>query len=143
MRSPFIRTVVDKLLAAVNLFDFTQQSFGREQILLGIRRPDTQITNHPLFIDNHVRALGQPSRLIIDAIGLHDLTIAIAQKRIVDLREVGKSLLRKGLIYANSKHLSVLCLEDRIVVRPGRLQVFNSGRTEIEHVKIDKNILAF
>jgi hypothetical protein len=51
--------------------------------------------------------------------------------------------LRKGLIYANSKHLSVLCLEDRIVVRPGRLQVFNSGRTEIEHVKIDKNILAF
>jgi hypothetical protein len=73
---------------------------------------------------------------------LHRLGVTVAQQRVIDLGEIGESLLRKWRIGANAQDFSVLGLELRIVVRTGRLEILDSGRAEIKNVEVDQNVLA-
>jgi hypothetical protein len=51
--------------------------------------------------------------------------------------------LGEGSISANPNHFGVLGLERGIIVRTGRLQIFDSSWTKIEHVKVDQNVFPF
>jgi hypothetical protein len=129
------------LATLVDLFNRVQQLLRRQQIFFRVTWTNVQITDHPLFIDDYVRALGESSRLVIDAICLHHLAISVAQQRVIDLREIGKSFLRERRVGADAYDLGVFGLKLRIIVRTGRLQIFDSSRAEVEHVEVDQNVL--
>jgi hypothetical protein len=58
-----------------------------------------------------------------------------------DLREVDEGLLGKDGVRAYAEDFGIFRLKLAvIVVRTGRLKVLDSGRAEIEHVKIDQDI---
>jgi len=74
---------------------------------------------------------------------LHDLAVPVAEQGINNFGKVGESFLGKGRVGADPDDLSVLGLKKSVMVRTGRLQVFNSGRAEIEHIEIDQNVFAY
>jgi len=139
--SPF--GLVDSSIAFVHFLDFVQQCFGREKIVRAVARPDIYITDHAILIDDHIGAFGLPSVLIKHAKIRHGFSAGVAKQWIVDLGEVSEGFLGKWRINAHAQYLSVFSLELRVVVRTGRLQVLDSRRAKIEHVKIDQNIFAF
>jgi len=81
-----------------------------------------------------------PSGLVEYAEGSHGLAAVVAKQRVIDFGEVGKGFLGVGSVDADSQYFGVFCLELRIIVRTGRLQILDSGRAEIENVKIDQDI---
>lgn len=124
------------------LLDFGKQFFGREKILLAVARTDVKITNDSILIDDDIRPFGHPPRFIIDTERLHDFAVSVTQQRVCDFCEVGKGFLRERSVAAYSKDFSILGLKHRIIVRTGRLQILDSGRTKVQNVKVYKNILA-
>jgi len=82
-----------------------------------------------------------PSRLVEHAEGRHGFSAVVAEQRVIDFSEVCKRFLGVGCVDADAQHFGVLRLELGIIVRTGRLQILDSGRTEIENVKIDQDIL--
>jgi hypothetical protein len=48
--------------------------------------------------------------------------------------------LRKWRVAADTDDFSVFGLEKCMVVRTGRLEILDSGRAEIEHVKVYENV---
>jgi len=72
---------------------------------------------------------------------LHHFAVSIAQKRVVDFSKINEGFLGKYRVGTNAQYFSVLGLKLRVVVRTGRLKALNSGWAEVEHVKIDQDIL--
>jgi len=128
--------------AFIDLFYLAQQCLRGEKVLFTIAGPDVQVTHDSLLVNNHIRALGYSSLLVKDAQGRHQLPIPIAEKRIVDLGEVGKGLLREWRIGADSQNFGILGLELLVIVRTGRLQVLDSCGSKVQDIEIDQNILS-
>lgn len=127
----------------IDLLHRVQQLFRREQILFRVGRPDIVVFDHSFFIDDDVRPFGQTSGFVVNPEGLHDFAIAIAEQGIDDLGKVGEGFLGKRRIHADTDDFSVFCLEEREVVRTGRLQVLDSSGAEVEDVKVNQDVLAF
>jgi hypothetical protein len=58
--------------------------------------------------------------------------------------EIDEGLLGERSIGADPDHLSILCRElGVVVVRAGRLKMFDSCWAEVQDIEIDQDILAF
>jgi hypothetical protein len=130
------------LLALVDFLYFGQQLFGGEQVLLAVGGPNVQVTDHAHFIDDDIGALGEAPLLIKDAEGRHRFAVAVAEKGIIDLGEVGKGLLRERRVGADPENLGILGLKLVILVRTGRLQIFDSCGAEIKNVEVDEDVFS-
>ena len=122
----------------MNFFCFGDQRIVRDQCLSSTQ--NVFVTNDACFIDDEVGALSEPALRVENAVSGYRLEIrVIAEDGKIELEEVGKSLLRKRRVGADSDDFGIDVFKFIVVVATRR-QLLDSRRREVENIKFDEHV---